>query len=134
MGLWRIWFDVGATQQYYYPPLAHSAFWVQQAAWGDNPLGCHLVNIALHALAAFLLVLVLRRLAIPGAWIAGALFALHPVQVEPVAWITELKNTLSGVFYFAAALPELQFDEDRRRRLYGSALAVFVCPRQPSSQ
>src|SRR5687768_12164386 len=52
-GLWRIWFDLGATQQYY--PVAHSAFWVQQALWGDSTLGYHLVNVGLHALSAFLL-------------------------------------------------------------------------------
>ena len=101
-GLWRIWFDVGATQQYY--PVAHSAFWVMHRIWGDDTLGYHLVNITLHATSAFLLSLILRRLAVPGAVLAALIFALHPVQVESVAWMTELKNTLSGVFYFAAAL------------------------------
>ncbi len=92
---------MGATQQYY--PLLHSAFWVEHKLWGDATLGYHLVNILLHAAAAVLVALILRRLAIPGAYLAAAIFALHPVQVESVAWITEQKNTLSAVFYLAAA-------------------------------
>ena len=96
-GLWRIWFDVGATQQYY--PAAHSAFWVFHQLWGDDTLGYHLVNIVLHASSAFLVAVILRRLAIPGAVLAALIFAVHPVNVESVAWITELKNTLSGVCY-----------------------------------
>ena len=83
---------------------------------GRGPLGYHLVNIGMHALAALLVVLVLQRLAIPGAWLAAALFALHPVQVESVAWISELKNTLSTVFYLAAAWAYLGFDQSRRPR------------------
>src|SRR5206468_12157020 len=96
-GLMRIWFDLGATQQYY--PVAHSAFWIEHRLWGDAKPGYHLVNIGLHVLSAFLLLVILRRLAVPGAVLAAALFALHPVQVESVAWISELKNTLSGVFF-----------------------------------
>jgi tetratricopeptide (TPR) repeat protein len=123
-GLGRIWFEVGATEQYY--PLLHSAFWVQHQLWGDAPTGYHLVNILLHATAACLLVVVLRRLAIPGAWLAGFIFALHPVYVESVAWISEQKNTLSLVFYLVAALIYLRFDHERRRSLYFAATGVFV--------
>ncbi len=123
-GLGRIWFDVGATEQYY--PLLHSAFWVQHQLWGDAPTGYHLVNIFLHATAACLLVAALRRLAIPGAWLAGFIFALHPVYVESVAWISEQKNTLSLVFYLVAALLYLRFEQERRRNLYVAATGVFV--------
>ena len=123
-GLYRIWFDMGATQQYY--PLLHSAFWVEHRLWGDATLGYHLVNILLHAVAALMVALVLRRLAIPGAFLAAAIFALHPVQVESVAWITEQKNTLSAVFYLGAALLYLEFDEKRNWWLYCVALALFV--------
>ena len=123
-GLWRIWFDVGATPQYY--PVAHSAFWAMQRLWGTDPLGYHLVNIVLHASSAFLLLVILRRLAVPGAALAAIVFALHPVQVESVAWMTELKNTLSGAFYFSAALAYLAFDTSRRRRWYGLALGLFA--------
>ena len=57
---------------------------------------------------------------------AAAIFALHPVQVESVAWITEQKNTLSAVFYLGAMLAYLRFDESRRRSLYALALGLFV--------
>ena len=123
-GLSRIWLEPGATQQYY--PLVHSAFWVQQKLWGDATTGYHLVNILLHALGALLVWKILRRLEVPGAGWAAAIFALHPVMVESVAWISELKNTLSGVFYLGAALAYLGFDETRKRRWYAAALALFV--------
>jgi tetratricopeptide (TPR) repeat protein len=123
-GLYRIWFDVKATQQYY--PLLHSAFWIEHELWGDVTLGYHLVNILLHVTAAMLVALILRRLKIPGAYLAAALFAVHPVQVESVAWITEQKNTLSAVFYLAAAMVYLGFDEKRKMPLYFGALGLFV--------
>ncbi len=106
--------------------MVHSAFWLQWRLWGDGTTGYHLVNILLHACSAGLFVAVLRRLEIRGALIAGAIFALHPVQVESVAWITELKNTLSGVCYFAAALAYLRFDARRTRGLYATAFGLFV--------
>jgi tetratricopeptide (TPR) repeat protein len=123
-GLWRIWFDLGATQQYY--PVVHSTFWVLFKLWGSATLGYHLVNIVLHVLSAFLLALILRRLSIPGAWLAAMIFALHPVCVESVAWIAELKNTLSGAFYLGAALAYFQFDEKRQKRFYALAAALFI--------
>lgn len=123
-GLWRIWFEIGATQQYY--PVTHSAFWLMHRLWGDTTLGYHLVNIVLHAASAWILTMILRRLAIPGAFLAALLFALHPVQVESVAWMTELKNTLSGVCYLGAALFYLRFDERRQSRDYLAALVLFV--------
>lgn len=123
-GLWRIWFDLGATQQYY--PLLHSAFWVEHRLWGDAVLGYHLTNVALHVAAACLVVAVMRRLALEGAWLAGFLFALHPVCVESVAWIAEQKNTLSAVFYLGAALAYLHFDRTRRRSPYFLALGLFI--------
>jgi protein O-mannosyl-transferase len=123
-GLYRIWFDLKATQQYY--PLLHSAFWLEYRLWGDATLGYHLVNILLHVAAALLVAVILRRLKIPGAYLAAAIFALHPVHVESVAWITELKNTLSAVFYLSAALVYLRFDQSREKFPYFLALALFV--------
>jgi protein O-mannosyl-transferase len=123
-GLWRIWFDLGATQQYY--PLLHSAFWFEHSLWGNSTVGYHLVNVALHAMGACLIVRIAKRLALPGAWLAGVVFALHPLCVEAVAWISEQKSTLSAVFYLAAALLYLNFDESRRRSRYLAALALFV--------
>jgi hypothetical protein len=110
-GLTQIWTQVGATQQYY--PLVHTAFWIEQKLWDDSFLGYHLVNILLHALAAIVLLRILLQLKIPGAWLGAALFALHPIQVESVAWISELKNTLSGAFFFSSILVYLNFDERR---------------------
>lgn len=123
-GLWRIWFDLGATQQYY--PLLHSAFWLEHRIWGDAVLGYHLTNVALHAASACLVVMIVRRLSLPGAWLAGFVFALHPVCVEAVAWISEQKSTLSGAFYLAAALTYLRFDRTRRKSQYFMALGLFV--------
>ncbi len=123
-GLWRIWFELGATQQYY--PLLHSAFWVEHRLWGEAVLGYHLVNIVLHATSAFLVFLIARRLSLRGAWLAGMVFALHPVCVEAVAWVSEQKSTLSAVFYLAAGLAFLHFDETRRRWQYCLAMVLFV--------
>lgn len=123
-GLWRIWFEMGATQQYY--PVLHSAFWVLHRLFGDQTLGYHLVNATLHGLSAGLFVVLLRRLQVPGAILAGVIFALHPVHVESVAWITELKNTLSGFWYLGAAIVYLRFDAERRWTLYAWALFLFA--------
>jgi tetratricopeptide (TPR) repeat protein len=123
-GLGQIWFELGATQQYY--PVLHTAFWIEHRLWGDSVLGYHLANIVLHATAAWLLILILRKLAFPAPWLAGLIFALHPVCVESVAWISEQKNTLSAVFYFGAALAYLDFDQTRRRKLYFFAFGLFV--------
>jgi len=122
-GLGRIWFELGATAQYY--PLVHSAFWIQHRLWGDATLGYHLVNILLHVLSSCLLFVILRRLETPGAALAAVVFALHPVHVESVAWITELKNTLSGVFFLASALAYLRFDGERAGRAYTASAALF---------
>src|SRR5664280_1991610 len=138
-GLGRIWFDMRATQQYY--PVLHSAFWIEHRLWGDATLGYHLVNVLWHAAACCLLAVVLRRLwepeqaaspgtgrAIPAGteWLAALIFAVHPVCVESVAWISEQKNTLSLVFYLLAALAYLDFDSGRRRGSYVLALAFFL--------
>ena len=123
-GLARIWTQPGATQQYY--PLVHSVFWVEHKLWGDATAGYHWVNILLHAFSALLLARILRQLKIPGAWLAAAFFALHPVEVESVAWITELKNTLSGMFYLSAALAYLGFDRNRNWGNYAAALGLFL--------
>ena len=123
-GLRRIWFDITATQQYY--PVTNSAFWLMHQFWGGDTTGYHLVNILLHAISAGLVAVVLRRLQIPGAMLAAVIFALHPVHVESVAWMSELKNTLSGVLYLSALLAYLRFDETRRSSAYALALVIFV--------
>lgn len=131
-GLRRIWFEIGATDQYY--PLVFSTFWIERHIWGLSAVGFHVVNILLHGISACLLWTVLRRLAVPGAGLAALIFAVHPVHVESVAWITERKNVLSGVFYLAAALCYSNFaglvstdHAERHRRIsYFVALLFFV--------
>jgi protein O-mannosyl-transferase len=135
-GLYHIWFTPGWTQQYY--PLLHSAFWIQWQLWQDNTFAYHVVNVLQHVGAALLFWSVLRTLRVPGAYLAAAIFALHPVNAESVAWITEQKNTLSAIFYLAAAWCYLRFDHPdaapdeagglpaRPSRWYAFALTLFV--------
>ncbi len=123
-GLGRIWSEPGATQQYY--PFLHSIFWLEHRLWGDAAPAYHLANIFFHGTAAFLLYRLLRRLRVPGALLAASVFALHPVCVESVAWISEQKNTLSAVFFLAAATAYLRFDQVRRARWYALAFGLFA--------
>jgi tetratricopeptide (TPR) repeat protein len=123
-GLSRIWFTLGTTAQYY--PFLYSAFWVEHSLWGDAVVGYHVTNLALHAISACLLLALMRQLGLPGAWLGAFIFALHPVCVESVAWITEQKNTLSGVFYLGSALLYLRFNESRRKALYAWAFGFFI--------
>jgi hypothetical protein len=131
-GLRDIWFKIGPVPHYY--PLVHTTFWLEYHVWGLNPFGYHLANVLLHALAAVLLWRVLRWLQVPGAWLGAAIFALHPVQVESVAWIAQRKNVLSAVFYLAAALTYLRFTQlkdagvsgRRPWYFYSWALLLFV--------
>lgn len=96
-GLREIWTTAAAN----YFPLVLTNFWVQHALWGLAPAGYHAVTILCHAACAVLLWRVLLALGVrtAGAWLGAALWALHPIQVESVAWISELKNTQSGVFF-----------------------------------
>lgn len=101
-GLLEIWGNPLSTPQYY--PLVHTSYWIEYQLWGLDPAGYHLTNVMLHGLNACLVFLIVRQLAIPGAIWPALIFALHPVHVESVAWITERKNVLSGFFYLLAML------------------------------
>jgi Flp pilus assembly protein TadD len=124
-GLERIWLERGAVPQYY--PLTHTTFWIEYQLWGNWAAGYHTVNILLHALAAVLLWRLLLRLEVRGAWLIAAIFALHPVMVESVAWITERKNVLSGVLALAALIAYWRFKPGGEgRRFYALSLLCFI--------
>jgi tetratricopeptide (TPR) repeat protein len=126
-GLYRIWFDPVATarnSQYY--PLVHTAFWIEHKLWGDDYVGYHLMNVLWHSIAVLLVYSIVKKLHIPGALLAAAIFAVHPVMVESVAWMTEQKNTLSTVLYLGAMLVYLEFDESRLRSRYLISLGLFA--------
>lgn len=110
-GLREIWLTAHTQSQYF--PLVYTTLRLEHTFWGLAPLGYHLVNILLHGLNAVLVWIVLKRLQLPGAWFAAAIFALHPVNVESVAWVTELKNVESLLFYLLALLAWLKFLEPR---------------------
>ena len=126
-GLRRIWFSLDSPSQYF--PLVYSTFRIEHALWRLNPTGYHWVNLLLHVANALLVWRVLARLNVPGAWLAGAVFALHPVQVESVAWITERKNVLMGFFFLLTLLAWLAFVDERTKRpwsFYVLALILYI--------
>jgi len=118
-GLWTIWCHPAAMQQYY--PLAGTSFWLDYHLWGFRPLPYHVENILWHAMAVLLFWKLLHRLAVPGAWLAAAIFALHPIMVESVAWITERKNVLSLVLYLGSLLVYEQYAQ------WGASRDAKVC-------
>jgi tetratricopeptide (TPR) repeat protein len=119
-GLKEIWKIPPGTIQYY--PLTFTAFWVEHQFWGNNSLGYRVINLLLHAGAAIVLWRILRRLEIPGAWAAAAIWAVHPLQAESVCWISECKNVLSGVLALGSVLFYLEFagirDPDAKNRAW----------------
>jgi len=126
-GLRRIWLSLDSPSQYF--PLVYTSFRTEHALWGLNPTGYHWVNLTLHISDALLVWLVLARLKVPGSWLAGAIFALHPVQVESVAWITERKNVLMGFFFLLTLLAWIAFVDGRTKRrwlFYGLALILYL--------
>jgi Tfp pilus assembly protein PilF len=119
----HIWKGEGTVD---YTPLTISTFWLEWRVFNLHPFGYHADNLLLHALNTILLWVLLRELTVPGAWIGAALFALHPVCVESVAWIAERKNTLSMCFYLLAALWYIRFEKRPRVLLYAASLAMFA--------
>ena len=130
-GLYRIWFAMFDSPAQYVPLVyttISTIFWIEHQLWGFNPMGYHIVNVGIHIANALLLWLVLRRLSIPGAWFASAVFALHPVQVETVAWITELKNTLMFFFLLLSFLFWMEYALFQRggRKAYVYCLLFYA--------
>ena len=129
-GLLLMWFDPYALPQYY--PMTHTTFWVEYQLWRLRPLGYHLDNVLLHAANAVLLGLLLARLRLRAAWWVAAVFAVHPVHAESVAWVSERKNVLSGLFYLLAFHSYERFQAPRDEaatapwRWYALSLVLFA--------
>lgn len=122
-GLRQIWSSLAVSRYY---PLTLTTFWCEHQLWGLRPMPYHVVNIALHALSAVLLFFLLRGWRVPGAFVTAALWAVHPVTVESVVWVTEMKNTQSGVFFFLSLLCCAAYWRQRRTGWYLLALLCFA--------
>ena len=126
-GLWQIWFSPSAIgEEGHYWPLVYTTFWLEHKLWGFDPTGYHIVNVLLHLANTLLVWHILRRLAVPGTWMVAAVFAVHPLHVESVAWVIERKDVLSGLFYLAAVLAWMRFVEQPRLRRYAWSLVLYA--------
>ena len=126
-GLQQIWFSPSAIEEEdHYWPLVYTTFWLEHKLWGFDPTGYHIVNVLLHLANTLLLWHLLRRLAVPGAWMVAAVFAVHPLHVESVAWAIERKDVLSGLFYLAAVLAWMRFVEQPNPRWYVWSLVLYA--------
>ena len=126
-GLWQIWFSPSAIDgEGHYWPLVYTTFWLEHKLWGFDPTGYHIVNVMLHWVNTLLVWHLVRRLAVPGAWVVAAVFAVHPLHVESVAWVIERKDVLSGLLYLAAALAWMRFVEQPRRGWYACSLVLYA--------
>lgn len=128
-GLYRIWFT---TEPIDYWPVFNSSFWIEWRLWGMNPTGYHVTNLLLHILEALLIWVLLLRLKIPGAFVAALLFAVHPVNVESVAWISQRKNLLALLFAQLSVLAYVvsgfagESRSAQRHGCYAASLLAFV--------
>ena len=126
-GLWSIWLSpADVRNEGHYWPLVYTTFWLEHKLWGLAPLGYHLVNVVLHLANTVLLWRLLLALAAPGAFAVAAVFAVHPLHVESVAWIIERKDLLSALCYLGAVLAWVRFDKTRRPGPYWLALGLFT--------
>jgi protein O-mannosyl-transferase len=119
-GLYRIWCT---TEAYDYWPVTNTTLWLEWRLWGMNPTGYHVTNLFLHIADVVLIWVILRRLSIPGAYLAALLLAVHPVNVQSVAWIAQRKNLMAMLFFLLAIVSYLQVEGQSRPRR-GS---VFIC-------
>ena len=126
-GLWNIWFSpADIAKEGHYWPVVYTSFWLEHKLWGLAPFGYHAVNVLLHLVNVLLVWRLLQRLAAPGAWVIAAVFAVHPLHVESVAWVIERKDVLSALFYLTAALTWMRFVEAPARGRYCLALGLFT--------
>jgi len=123
-GLRKIWFQ--PTCMFDFLPLKISVEWIEWRLWGEDTLGYHLANVVLHLLSAFLLWRLLLKFGLRHAWLGGLIFVVHPVLVESVAWISELKNTLSLPFFLLAMGAWIDYDAQRKWKDYALALGLFL--------
>jgi Tfp pilus assembly protein PilF len=123
-GWWKIWFEPRYLIDYF--PLSAEGEWIQWQFFHTNTFGYHLVNVVLQFVSALLVWKLFARLHLRLAWLGALLFAVHPVTVESVAWMAELKNTLSLPLFLAAMLAWIAWDRDRRRIDYLRALVLFL--------
>ena len=122
-GLRGLWFSPATAD---YLPITLTALWLQWQVFGMDSTGYHIASVLLHATGACLVWLLFRQLKIRLAWVGGFVFAIHPLCVESVAWVSEIKNTLSLPFFLVAAICYVRFDEIARRRDYLLALFFFL--------
>lgn len=122
-GLSRIWFTTEPADYY---PITNSLWWLEWRLWGTRPMGYHIVSVLLHVGNALLVWMILSRLKVPGAWFAALVFAIHPVNVATVAWISEQKTTLSMLFCLVAVLSFLRFNQGKSWGWYGVSLSAFL--------
>jgi protein O-mannosyl-transferase len=122
--LWKIWFAPGSLIEYY--PIEASVQAVQWHLWHLDTLGYRLTNVLLHIVSALLIWRLLGKFEMRYAWLGGLLFAIHPVVIESVAWISELKNTLSLPPFLLAMCAWLDYEDRGRPRDYALALVLFL--------
>ena len=122
-GLYRFWCTTQAPD---YWPVTSSSLWLEWRLWGMNAAGYHATNLILHAVECILLWRVLARLGIPGAFVAAVLFAIHPVNVESVAWIAQRKNLMAMLFYLASLYGFIRAEDGRSRPWAWASLAAFA--------
>ncbi len=109
-----------------YWPMLYTSFWLEYHLWGIHPFGNHLINVLLHVLNTLLVFIILRRVFAPGAFLASAIFALHPVHVEAVAWVIERKGVLSGLFFLSSFLCYLTYEKQKKVGIYVLSLFLFI--------
>jgi len=122
--LWKIWFSPGSFLEYH--PIAETLQWMQWSFWGNATLGYHLTNVLLHLLSALLVWRLFTKFGLRLAWLGGLIFALHPAQVEAVAWIADFKNTLSLPPFLLAMCFYIDYRVGKKKIDYWRAVGLFL--------